>query len=116
MNKSKKYKYFRKNRDNEYSNDKTRKIQMGGAFKFFNKSAPSTGTGSKPLLTPQADGKSSWWQRNKNPKEAEKKPQNEGEKKSWWQRNKNPEEAKNKQQNEGEKKSWFTRKKKTSRK
>jgi hypothetical protein len=51
MNKSKKYKYFRKNRHNKH---KTRKIQSGG-FKFktpfknpFSKSPPSSGTDSKP--------------------------------------------------------------------
>ena len=123
MNKSKKYKYFRKNRHNKH---KTRKIQSGGLnFKIpslknpFSKSSPSAGTDSKPLLTPpqnQGEKKSlfSGFTRNKNPEGAEKKPQNEGEKKSWFTRKKKPEEAENKQQNEGEKKSWnpFTRKKK----
>jgi hypothetical protein len=123
MNKSKKYKYFRKNRHNKH---KTRKIQSGG-FKFktpsfkipslknpFSKSPPSSGTDSKPLLTPpQNEVKKkpffSGFTRNKNPEGAEKKPQNEGEKKSFFSRftrKNNPDE--------GEKKSWnpFTRKKK----
>ena len=82
MNKSKKYKYFRKNRDNEYRKHKTRKIQYGGNkfTNFFKRS----GTGSNPSLE-KKDVKTSspWFSREKKPEEAEKKPQNEGEKKTW---------------------------------
>ena len=63
MNKTRKNKYLRKNRGNEDSKNKTRKVQSGGLkFKIpFSKgrAASGTGTGTAP------SGKPSWFSRNK---------------------------------------------------
>jgi hypothetical protein len=58
MNKTRKNKYLRKNRGNEDSKHKTRKVQRGG-FKVFKRNAAASGTGTAP------SGKPSWFSRNK---------------------------------------------------
>ena len=135
MNKTKKYNYFRKNIDNEYSKDKTRKIQSGGGPPPRPPPPPPPPPPRRPpplpprptpnvakAPMPTADSVSKLLDKNPNVKVPAQLPENkkkfwpftrkkpvEGEKRSFFSRftRKNPVEGQPKPQPPKDKKPWW---------